>query len=114
MIRGRWIWDARSRSLVPADEYRREEGKRSDLPSPMLISDHMSSVWHPSDGREYDSKSEFRSVTRKHGGTEVGNDVQTDTRRRGVVTSAEVGEALQKVKQGYRPTVEKTASEGWN
>jgi hypothetical protein len=34
----------------------------------------MDHTWHPCDGKHYDSKSNFRSVTRAHGGTEIGNE----------------------------------------
>lgn len=57
--------------------YRRvpqETGKRSDLPVPMIITDHMDAVVHPCDGQTYESKSAFRRVTKANGYTEVGND----------------------------------------
>lgn len=47
---------------------------RSDLPSPMIISDHMDATEHPCDGKMYESKSAFRSVTKAHECIEVGND----------------------------------------
>lgn len=46
---------------------------RSDLPCPMLISDHMPAAEHI-DGRFYDSKAAYRAVTRANGLTEVGNE----------------------------------------
>lgn len=48
---------------------------RSDLPSPMLISDAMPAAEHV-DGKFYESKSAFRRVTKANGLIEVGNDAQ--------------------------------------
>ena len=31
-------------------------------------------TWHPADGKIYDSKSQFRKVTKEHGCVEMGND----------------------------------------
>ena len=59
--------------------YRRieqERGKRSDLPVPMIIGDHMDAAEHPCDGKLYESKSAFRRVTKANGCVEVGNDPQ--------------------------------------
>jgi len=59
--------------------YRRvqeEKAKRSDLPMPMVIGDHMSATEHPCDGKIYESKSAFRRVTKANGCIEVGNDPQ--------------------------------------
>jgi hypothetical protein len=59
--------------------YRRieqERGRRSNLPAPMVIGDHMSAVEHPCDGKLYESKSAFRRVTKANGCVEVGNDPQ--------------------------------------
>lgn len=38
------------------------------------ISDHMDALPHPCDGKIYDSKSQFRKVTRANGCFEVGNE----------------------------------------
>lgn len=59
--------------------YRRvpeEMGKRSDLPVPMIIGDHMDAAEHPCDGKVYESKSAFRRVTKANGCIEVGTDPQ--------------------------------------
>lgn len=45
-----------------------------------VISDHMADTVHPITGKTYDSKSEFRKVTKAHGCTEVGNDSMRDNR----------------------------------
>ena len=39
-----------------------------------VISDTMAATWHPADGKHYDSKSKFRSVTRAHGCVEIGTE----------------------------------------
>ena len=90
--------------------------ERSALPAPMLNRDQIDPLWHPHDGRHYESKSEFRAVTKAAGGEEVGNDVQTDNRKFDRVTKDEVAQAVQMVKQGYKPQVETTtaAGDGWH
>ena len=50
--------------------------KRSDLPCPQIISDHMPPV-EQVDGRFYDSKSAFRAVGRANGLVEVGTEKLT-------------------------------------
>jgi hypothetical protein len=50
-------------------------GAPSDkLPVPMFISDTMDATEHPCDGKRYDSKVQFRRVTKAHGCVEIGND----------------------------------------
>ena len=88
-------------------------GQRSDLPSPMLVRDQMDPTWHPSDGKEYESKSEFRRVTASRGGVEVGNDSQTPSLPVDSSHAADVGKAVQMLKEGYRPTVA-SGGEGWS
>lgn len=107
----RWITLDNGRSVYRKDPI--ERGPASDLSAPMLISDHMAPTWHPKDGREYESKSQFRSITARDGSIEVGNDAQTVTRETEPLHK-DVGEAIRKVKAGYRPTVNDTGSEGWN
>ena len=48
--------------------------------SAAVITDTMPGMVHPANGKMYDSKAAFRSVTRAHGLTEVGNEVQRDRR----------------------------------
>lgn len=49
-------------------------GARSDLPRPMVISDHMDLLQSMANGRWYDSKAAMRGATRAAGCEEVGND----------------------------------------
>lgn len=43
-----------------------------------IMKDRMDPLEHPCDGRTYDSKSEFRKVTRAHGCVEVGHEKQVE------------------------------------
>jgi hypothetical protein len=80
----------------------------------MLALDTMDALWHPHDGRLYESKSEFRAITKASGGEEVGNDMQADNRKADPVTRDDVGQAISMLNQGYKPNVTETASEGWS
>ena len=95
--------------------HRRENtGRSSTLATPMLIRDNIDPLWHPADGKCYESKSEFRAVARQHGLIEVGNEVQKDTRTYDEVTKDDVGAAIQKVNQGYKPEIHgEAAGAGW-
>lgn len=59
----------------PVTEVRKEPvpSKRSSFPCPRVFSDTMPALEHV-DGKFYDSKSQFRAVTKAHGYTEMGND----------------------------------------
>lgn len=83
-----------------------ERGPRSDLPTPMFIVDSMESLQHPVNGQYYDSKSEFRRITKASGGEEIGTEKQADRRWNDSVTRDEVGQAIQMVNQGYRPSLQ--------
>lgn len=86
------------------DNHRDLPPQRSTLPSPSVIRDGLDDLWHPMDGKTYDSKAIFRRVTKEKGGIEVGNDEQKDTRFTDVVTVDEVARAKSMVDQGYRPS----------
>lgn len=47
---------------------------RSDLPSPMIISDSLPDIMHPITGRPVDSKSKLRADYKRRGVEEVGNE----------------------------------------
>jgi len=55
------------------------------------------------DGRRTDSKSEFRRWTKQAGLVEKGNDRERATPARDQNIAADVAQAYQMVKQGYRP-----------
>lgn len=69
-----------------------------------IISDSIPDMVHPANGKRYDSKSNFRKVTKAYGFQEVGNEKQVD-RRRPVHQdfNRDVVEAVRKIKAGYRP-----------
>ncbi len=80
---------------------------RSDtIAIPTFVRDSIEPLWHPADGQYYDSKAKFRAVAKAHNMIEVGNEKQQDTRTRDPVSHDDVCEAIQKLNQGYRPTVE--------
>ncbi len=84
-------------------------GPRSGVACPSYISDGLPDLIGPG-GRPYSSKSELRGEYKARGLVEVGNDAPTqtvDNRKR--ITKAEIGEALQKVRQGYKPAPLETA-----
>lgn len=72
---------------------------------PHVMTDTMDETWHPADGKHYTSKSKFRRVTRAHGCEEVGNEKQYDRREFDRVTKRDVHEAIEMVRQGYRPNL---------
>lgn len=79
MSRGRWMYDPESGQVLPAHEVMRKKEierarKRSSLEKPYVIGDCMDAIRHPSTGEFFESKSEFRKVTRSLGLTEVGNE----------------------------------------
>jgi len=74
--------------------------------TPGIIRDTIDTTWHPANGRHYDSKSEFRRVTKAHGCEEVGTERQKDRRVFNQVTKADVARAIEMVQQGYRPNVQ--------
>lgn len=79
---------------------------RSSLPCPSIISDHLDGVKNPVDGKTYDSKSEYYRAVKLAGCEIVGNDsaaMAGASTARSNVPKEDVGEALRKVKQGYKP-----------
>ena len=96
------------------DHWGGKGGRSSAVPLPMLNRDQIDPLWCPIDNRMHESKSEIRALAKAHNLIEVGNEQQRDERRNDPVTAADVGEAMQKVNQGYRPSVHGTASAGWS
>jgi hypothetical protein len=105
----RFIQHPETGEFIPAHEYQRPLRQRSDLPSPMLIRDHIDPLQHPADGKFYDSKSQIRAVAKAHNLIEVGTEAQKDNRVRDEVTRDDVGQAIQKLNQGYQPNVQSEA-----
>jgi hypothetical protein len=81
---------------------------------PYIIRDGMDPAKHMANGQTYDSKSEFRRVTRAHGLIELGTDAPTIPAPRAPDTAGAreaVIEAYQMLQQGYTPPPVETASE---
>lgn len=94
----------------------RKENARPLNSAPMTISDDLGQdLEHHgySDGRKTASKSEFRRWTKQAGLVEKGNDREPG-RRPLADTRADVAQAIQMLKQGYRPQLRGEGSEGWH
>jgi hypothetical protein len=82
---------------------------RSSLAFPMIKTDHMDAVMCMADGQMYDSKSRMSAVHRERGLIEVGNDIPAAMElaqkrpERPKVSKSEIGAAIDKVRQGYKP-----------
>lgn len=96
------------------DNHREPPPARSHLAAPAIDRDGLDDLWHPHNGQIYDSKSEFRKVTRAAGAEEVGNEIQTDNRTWDKVTKDDVAQSVAMLEQGYKPGQTETAAEGWN
>lgn len=73
-MRQLYIWDKEAQKMVPVEEYT----PRTTTRQMGIIEDTMAPTWHPADGKYYDSKSEFRRVTKAHGCEEYGNDITAE------------------------------------
>jgi hypothetical protein len=81
--------------------------KRSSLAAPMLIKDGMDAVQSQLTGQWYESKSSLRKEYKAHNVIEIGSDAPKAPKpvESVKVTTEEIGRALQKVKQGYKPSI---------
>lgn len=75
----RFVYDEDLEVLVPINRnYFEQHDKRADFPAPGVISDGLggdvNGLRHMCNGRMYDSKSNFRRVTKDHGCIEIGNE----------------------------------------
>lgn len=109
MSRYTYVWSEQLQRLVEkgGPEHVRERVARSHLSAPMLIRDGMDALRSMVTGRMHDSKSALRAEYKAHGVVEMGGEDPKvpSSAPRPSVTKAEIGEALQKVKQGYRPSI---------
>lgn len=81
--------------------------KRSDLAAPNFIKDEMPALQSQLSGKMYDSKSALRKEYKAHGAVEIGNEQpKPQASKRPMITKNDVGEAINKVRQGYRPNPE--------
>lgn len=74
MIRGTWVWDRNKRELIPKHLYVQPNESRSDLPAPMIISDHLDYVQNPVNGQTYTSKSQYYKAVKAAGCEIIGNE----------------------------------------
>jgi hypothetical protein len=86
---------------------RRSREQRSDLATPNIIRDAISggAVQSQADGKEYESRSALYRAYKDQGVriVEPGEKPVDYAAERPKITKDEIGEALQKVKQGYKP-----------
>lgn len=80
-------------------------GKRSGLPMPMIIRDHLDDVVNPVDGRPYSSKRAYEKAVRAAGCEIAGNDPSIMRQKPTVEDSPlpDVEQAYRDVANGYRP-----------
>lgn len=98
MIRGTWVWDRRTHELVPKHLYRHDPVARSDLPSPMLISDHLDGVVNPVDGKRYDSKSAYYRTVRAAGCEILGSEKPSASAKQQLDDpAAEIKQAIEQI-----------------
>lgn len=74
MSRETWIWDRHQQKPVLKHLYREPPPARSDLPAPMIISDHLDYVQNPADGQTYTSKRSYEKAVRAAGCEIIGNE----------------------------------------
>lgn len=105
----------------PADcagHFRSGADNRSDFAAPMIIRDDMPAVKSMASGKMYDSKSAIRAEYKARGLVEIGNDMpDVKQPERPKITKEEIGAAIQKVRDGYRPAVASEAAPtvtGWH
>ncbi len=87
MARETYVFDRALQKLVPAYEFysRKYAGtKRSSLPRPMVISDHLDDVMNPADGKRYSSKSKYYAAVKAKGCEIVGSEAGRTARPRKV------------------------------
>jgi hypothetical protein len=77
-MRTLYRWDKELQQFVEASQVDTSDQRLT----PYVHDDTMAPSWHPADGRMYDSKSAFRRTTRAAGCVEVGNDYQSESRKR--------------------------------
>ena len=74
MARETYVWDRQTHKMIPKHLAPVPKVARSDLPCPMVISDHLDDVVNPADGQRYSSKSAYYKAVRAKGCEIVGNE----------------------------------------
>lgn len=75
----------------------------------MIISDALPDLVHPVDGKRYDSKSRFRSVTKAHGLVEYGTERQERRVTEFSPVAPAVKASIERLRAGYRPQIERAS-----
>ncbi len=95
-------------------------GPRSEppkLPLPFVRRDNINALWHPGDGRTYDSRSDYDAVTKAKGLMPIGDaDLSKEvTPFTDNSLKNDIAEAIKKVNEGYKPDLAATTdmSTGW-
>lgn len=81
----------------------RHRGARSELACPMLLRDDIGAVKSMQDGKYYDSRSALYRSYKEQGVRIMEAGEEPSKPERPGFSKSEVAEALQKVKQGYKP-----------
>jgi len=74
--------EANHNGMITADLFHLWKARHQHGAAVHYISDHMDFTQHMANGQYYDSKSEFRKVTKAYGCIEVGNEIPTLTKPR--------------------------------
>lgn len=74
MSRETWVYDRHQMKPVLKQFYRPPNEARSDLPAPMIVSDHLDYVQNPVNGQTYSSKSKYYKAVRAAGCEILGNE----------------------------------------
>ena len=102
MTRGTWVY--RNGKLVPKHKAAPKYSGRVNGVISDSLGEHLEHHGY-ADGRRTDSKSEFRRWTKEAGLVEKGNDRDRPTPARNPDLRHDVAQAIQMVKQGYRPNI---------
>lgn len=104
MIRGTWVYDREKRELVPKHLYVQPNPSRSDIPSPMIISDTLDYVNNPVNGQTYTSKSKYYKAVRDAGCEILGNEKPSASPKRQLDDPiADIKQAIEQVNSGTVP-----------
>lgn len=109
-MREKFVWDAGGLRPWAEVAASRRVRARSSLPCPSIIRDGLDNVKNPVDGKLYDSKSAYYQAVKAAGCEIVGNEAEkmvAPSTARPDVGRDEIGAALNKVKQGYKPELGK-------
>lgn len=112
--RGRWIWDAESRSWIDYEDIVQwQKDNPREAKSAAIICDEMPPTKHMANGRFYNSKSAFRRATKALGFVETGHvDVAPPKPKTGYTEAereklrADIARSYYEVRDGMAPLTE--------